>query len=137
MKLRFLSLGLVGISFLTGSVFSAKLFEIHFNFNPPAEVRATESNRSAESNDALERINFRRGAFGETVSGFVTHGKNYVLTAKGGQYLSATLSSANNCVVFNTGSATVNFTTATGDNSLAVVNNCGRPSTFRLAVEIR
>jgi len=137
MKIRFLSLGLVGASFLTGSVFSAKLIEIRFDLNPPSEERATQSSRSAESIDASERISFRRSTFGETVSGVVTKGRSYVFAAKGGQFLSATLSSTNSCVVFNSGSMTVNFTTVSGDNSLTVVNNCGGTATFSLAVEIR
>jgi len=137
MKIRFLSLGFVSASFLTGSVFSAKLIEIRIDLNPPSEARATQSSRSAESIDGPEPISFRRGTFGETISGVVTQRKSYVLAAKGGQYLSATISSTNNCAVFNTGSVSINFTTVSGDNSLTVVNNCSEPSTFSLAVEIR
>ena len=137
MKLRFLSLGLVGASFLTGSVFSWKLIEVHFDLNPPSEARPTPSSRPTESIDAPERISFRRGTFGETISSVVTQSKGYVLAAKGGQNLSATLSSANNCAVFTTRSVSVSFTTVSGDNSLTVVNNCGGASTFSLAVRIR
>jgi hypothetical protein len=137
MKIRFLSLGLVGASLLTGSVFSAKLIEIHFYLNRPSEARTTQSSRSVELIEATERISFPRGAFGETVSGVVTQSKSYVLDAKGDQYLSANLSSPNNCVAFNTGTPVLNFTTVSGDNSLTVVNKCVGTSTFSLAIEIR
>jgi hypothetical protein len=104
MKIRFLSLGLVGASFLTGSVFSAKLIEIRFDLNPCLEARMMQSSRPAELSNMPKRIGFGRGTFGENVSGDVTQGKSYVLAATGD--LSENPSLANNCVTVNTGSTT-------------------------------
>ena len=91
---------------------------------------------TAPSVDSPARISFRRGSVQETISGVVTHSKSYVLKAKGGQYLSASVTS-NGCAVFTTGSTSMNFVTASGDNWITVVNNCGGQATFNLTVDIR
>jgi hypothetical protein len=137
MKLSFLRIGVISVSLLSASLFSFKLFELHIHFYPDSEARTGDNGPPAVPADAPERINFRRGALGETVQGVVDRGKSYVLRANTGQSLSASVSSSNHCVVFQSGSTTVNFTTVAGDNSLAVVNSCGGQSDFRLAVDIR
>ncbi len=91
---------------------------------------------TAPSVDSPARISFRRGSVQETISGVVARSKSYVLKAKGGQYLSASVTS-NGCVVFNTGSASMNYVTASGDNWITVVNNCGGRAPFNVTVDIR
>ena len=86
--------------------------------------------------DSPARISFRRGSVQETISGVVARSKGYVLKAKAGQYLSATVTS-NGCVVFSAGSTSMNIVTANGDNWITVVNNCGAQSPFNLTVDIR
>lgn len=86
--------------------------------------------------DSPARISFRRGSAQETIAGVVAHNKSYVLKAKAGQYLSATVT-ANGCVAFNTGSTSMNFVTANGDNWITVVNNCAAQSSFNLTVDVR
>lgn len=137
MKLSFLRIAVFSVSILSASLFSFKLFELHFHFNPASEARTADSRPPAARADTPQRINFRRGTVGETVEGVVDRDKSYVLRAKKGQSLSANVSSSNNCVIFDSGSTTVNFITAAGDNSLVVVNNCGGKSDFRLVVDIR
>jgi len=137
-------MGVLTVSILSASLFSFKVFEIHLHLSSPAQGKTVSSNLVIDKLTATEtsvdpptRISFSRGGVGETISGSVARSRNYVLRAKSGQYLSATLSAANGCVVFNTGSPTINFTTATGDNWLAVVNHCGGQSSFDLTVDIR
>jgi hypothetical protein len=144
MKMTFLRIGVITISLLSASVFSFKIFEIHFHIGSRSEARPANSNSLADrtlvtemSDDSPARISFRRGNSGEKISGLVSHSRNYVLRAKNGQSLSGTISSPNGCVVFNTGSLTIDFSTIRGDNSLTVINNCGRQSNFDLAVDIR
>ena len=91
---------------------------------------------TAPSVDSTARISFRRGSVEETISGVVARSKSYVLKAKAGQNLSATVTS-NGCVVFNTTSSSMNFVTANGDNWITVVNNCGAQTPFNLTVYIR
>jgi hypothetical protein len=86
--------------------------------------------------DSAARISFRRGSVEETISGVVARSKSYVLKAKAGQSLSATVTS-NGCVVFNTASNSMTFITANGDNWITVVNNCGAQAPFNLTVYIR
>ncbi len=83
------------------------------------------------------RINFHRGSVQETISGVVGSQRSYVLAAKSGQYLSASISSGNGCVVFGDGSTSTSYTTIRGDNRLSVVNNCGSQASFNLTVYIR
>jgi len=100
------------------------------------ESQKTAPLETTPSVDTPARIKFRRGSVQETISGFVARSKRYVLKAKAGQYLSATLTS-NGCVVFNTASNSINFITANGDNWITVVNNCGAQAPFNLTVDIR
>lgn len=88
-------------------------------------------------NEPTARINFRRGNVQETVSGSVSAERSFVLRASSGQYLSASVSSGNGCVVFGNGSRNIGYTTAKGDNSLTIVNNCDGQTNFSLTVSIR
>lgn len=91
---------------------------------------------AAPSVDSPARISFRRGNAEETISGVVARSKSYVLKAKAGQYLAATVTS-NGCVVFNTAANSMNYVTANGDNWITVVNNCAAQSPFNLTVDVR
>ena len=84
-----------------------------------------------------ERISFRRGSVGATVSGTVGRQRSYVLRTGFGQYLSADVSSAGGCVVFSGGSASTGFTTGRGDTRLTVINNCNQPANYRMSVTVR
>ena len=142
MKGSFLSIGILSL-FLSASIVSVKVFEIHLHLGSQSDTKRDAPNvvvnpvpTSEPQIDPPARISFQRGSTGETISGSLARGRNYVLRAKAGQQLSATVSSANNCIVFSTGTTTVNFTTVKGDNSLSLVNNCGAQSTFSLSVSI-
>lgn len=84
-----------------------------------------------------ERINFHRGSVQETISGVVANERSYVLRARSGQYLSASVNSSNGCVVFSGGSTSTTYTTIKGDNRLSLVNTCGGQASFSLTVYIR
>lgn len=100
--------------------------------NKPAETKVFNP-----VNQPTARINFRRGNVQETISGSVSGERSFVLRANNGQYLSATVSSGNGCVVFGNGSNNVGYTTVKGDNRLTVVNNCDGQTNFSLTVSIR
>lgn len=101
---------------------------------PPDKTNPVES--AAPSVDSPARISFGRGNTEETISGVVARSKSYVLKASAGQYLAATLTS-NGCVVFSTGSTSMNYVTANGDNWITVTNNCGSQTPFNLTVSVR
>lgn len=100
-------------------------------------------NKSVESTTVTSfapptaRIKFRRGSAQETISGNVNSKRDFVLRAKSGQYLSATINSGNGCVVFGNNSINTTYTTSSGDNYLNLVNNCGGETSFSLTVYIR
>ena len=143
MKISFLRIAVLSISVLSASIFSVKLFEVHIHWGSrpeekrdPPRVVVNSVSTSEPQIDPQTRIHFHRGTTGQTISGSVARGRDYVLRAKQGQHLSATVSSANGCVVLSPGSTTVTFTTIKGDNWLGLVNNCGAQSTFSLTVSI-
>jgi|GEM_PF-2607936 len=143
MKISFLRLGALTISLLSAGVISVKLIELHVHIDVSPVAKAAPSNPAGQNQvigsaaDASARISFRRGNVGETISGVIGHSKSYILRAKSGQSLSATVTSANGCVAFDTGSTANNFTTAAGDNRVTVINNCTSQSPFSVSVEIR
>jgi hypothetical protein len=98
--------------------------------------KTTPVEPAAPSVDSPARISFQRGSVQETISGVVARSKSYALKAKGGQYLTATVTS-NGCVVFNTAATSMNYVTANGDNWITVVNNCGGQTPFNLTVSVR
>lgn len=83
------------------------------------------------------RISFSRGSSQSTVSGTVASQRSYVLAARSGQYLSASVSSGGGCVTFTNGSTGMSYTTGGGDNRVTLVNKCGSQSSFSLTVSIR
>jgi hypothetical protein len=91
---------------------------------------------------AQTRIRFRKGSSSATVSGKIAaEGKRtYVLSAKAGQTLLASLESGNSCVNFGYFFFQKDFTTVSGDNSITFYNSCKgktRATTFTLTVSIR
>ena len=99
--------------------------------NKPVETTSTSVSQPTA------RINFRKGSVQETISGTVATERSFVLRAKSGQYLSASVGSGNGCVVFGNGSTSTSSTTIKGDNRLTLVNNCGGQTSFSLTVYIR
>lgn len=83
------------------------------------------------------RISFQRGNSQATVSGTVSSQRSYVLAARSGQYLSASVNSYRGCVTFSNGSAGTSYTTSGGDNRVTVVNRCDGQSSYSLTVSIR
>ena len=143
MKFSFLRTAILSISVLSASLFSVKLFEIHFHWDRhPEEKRDQQrvvANPVPMSEPQIEqptRISFRRGTTGQTFSGNIVRGRDFVLRAKQGQNLTASVSSANGCVVFTSGTTTMTYATVKGDNWLGVINNCGSQSPFSLTVSI-
>ena len=92
---------------------------------------------SSPHDEPTTRINFHRGSLQETVSGSVYVGRSYLLRTRPGQYLSAIVTSANDCVVFGNGATSAGYTTKAGDSSLTILNKCGNPIDFSLTVSIR
>jgi cytoskeletal protein RodZ len=83
------------------------------------------------------RIKFSRGSASQTVSGRIGSERSFVLEARSGQYLSASVGSGGGCVTFRGGGASTGFTTSSGDNRITLVNNCSSESSFTLTVAIR
>jgi hypothetical protein len=144
MKFSFARVAVLSISVLSASLFSVKLLEIHIHWPAPPEQNRAQTgavaNPVSTSPPRIDvpptRISFLRGTTGQTVSGNVARGRDYVLRAKEGQHLTASVSSANGCVVFSPGTTSVSLTTVKGDNRLGLINNCGAESAFSLTVSI-
>ena len=143
MKFSFLRFAVLSISVLSASLVSVKLFEVHLHLNTHPEAKRDQQqvvvNPVPMSDPQVvqpTRISFHRGTTGQTISGNIARVKGYVLRAKQGQHLTATVTSNNNCVAFSPGTTTVTYTTVKGDNLLGLVNNCGGQSTFSLTVSI-
>lgn len=84
------------------------------------------------------RIKFAKGAVSSRVSGGIDSKsrRSFVLKASAGQYLSANVSSSNNCVVFDNDSRAIGFTTGSGDNQIVIYNDC-ESTNFSVTVAIR
>lgn len=82
------------------------------------------------------RIKFGRGRVAESVSGKVYTQRSFVLEARSGQYLSASVSGGG-CVTFSNGGTSIGYNTTSGDNRLTLVNNCDREASFSMTVAIR
>ena len=87
---------------------------------------------------AQTRIRFRQGTTSSSVSGKIAAGarRQYVLGARSGQNLSATVSSRNGCVVFSNGGTSLSYTTDFGSNFVYLENNCGGATSYTLTVSI-
>ncbi len=87
---------------------------------------------------AQTRIRFARGRTSATVSGRVNGqmDRSYVLGAKYGQWLTASVSSRNGCVEFTNGSTGISYETRSGNNYLYIVNRCRNTTNFTITVSI-
>lgn len=87
---------------------------------------------------AQSRINFARGRTSATVSGKVNGqmDRSFVLGAKNGQWLTASVSSRNGCVQFTNGSTGISYETRTGNNYLYIINRCRNTTSFTITVSI-
>ncbi len=83
------------------------------------------------------RISFRAGRVSETVTGTVSNFRSYVLYARDGQTLTASIRSDDDCATFDGGSTRISYPTGAGDNPIPLVNNCDRHARFTLTVSIR
>lgn len=85
------------------------------------------------------RITFARGRTSATVSGTISSigERDFILRARGGQYLSARVSSPGGCVKFSTVESYQSFTTDEGDNWLKLMNMCRYRASYSLTVSIR
>jgi hypothetical protein len=97
---------------------------------------------SAEGLIAQKRITFRRGATSATVTGKIG-GKGYLeymIKGQAGQLMSIDITSGNNKVIVNAGSASgknFNLDMTGGDHMLSIVNTAGTATTYRLRVSIK
>lgn len=62
--------------------------------------------------------------------------RSYVLSARRGQNLSATVSSRGNCIVFGNITTSTNYVTDAGDNYFNVMNKCKYTVAYTLTVSI-
>ena len=94
----------------------------------------------SSSSDILTqtRIRFARGRTSTSISGRIGGGvaRNYVLSARYGQYLSANVSSRNGCVTFGNGATGTSYTTNPGNNYLYLSNGCRGLTSYTLTVSI-
>jgi hypothetical protein len=101
------------------------------------KIKPVEPSINTPAAQPTARISFQRVSTQSTVSGVVASERSYVLAARSGQYLSATVSSGSGCVALANGSTSIGYTTSKGDNRVTVVNKCGGQSSFNLTVSIR
>jgi len=83
------------------------------------------------------RISFRAGRVSETLTGTVSNFRTYLLYAKDGQTLTASVRSDDDCATFDGGSTRISYPTGSGDNPIPLVNNCDGQARFTLTVSIR
>ncbi len=62
--------------------------------------------------------------------------RSYVLGTRGGQNLSATVSSRGNCIMFGNTTTSTNYVTDPGDNYFNLMNRCRSTASFTLTVSI-
>jgi hypothetical protein len=86
----------------------------------------------------ITRIRFARGRTSTSMTGTLRAmgERSYVLGARAGQNLSATVSSRNNCIMFGNTTTSTNYVTERGDNYFNLMNRCRYASTFTLTVSI-
>ena len=84
------------------------------------------------------RIKFARGSTSSSVSSTIpgNRQRKFVLKARYGQTLTATISSRNGCVVLGNQETSTTYETDQGDNVVDVFNNCGGATRFTLTVSI-
>lgn len=84
------------------------------------------------------RIRFAKGRTSTSLSSSVgaIGERSFVLGAKYGQNLSASVSSRNGCIVFGNATTSTNYVTDAGDNYFNLMNRCRSVSAFTLTVSI-
>jgi hypothetical protein len=87
---------------------------------------------------AQSRINFAKGRTSASVSGKINGqiDRSFVLGAKYGQWLTASVSSRNGCVQFTNGSTGISYETRSGNNYLYIINRCRNATSFTITVSI-
>ncbi len=103
--------------------------------SPPPERPSAPPTDSGDPGPT--RISFRAGRASETVTGTVSNFRSYVLYAKEGQTLTATIRSNDDCATFDGGSTRIGYPTGNGNNVIPLVNNCDGQARFTLNVSIR
>ncbi|MFN2502024.1 MAG: hypothetical protein ABR530_08435 [Pyrinomonadaceae bacterium] len=87
---------------------------------------------------AQSRIRFPIGRTSTSTSGTISPSgaKSFVLGARYGQFLSANVSSRDDCINFSNGATSTSYITRNGNNFLYLRNRCGRAVRFTLTVSI-
>jgi hypothetical protein len=87
---------------------------------------------------AQTRIRFARGRTSASVSSSIggNSQRKYFLAARGGQTLSANVSSRNGCVVLGNQETSTSYVTDSGDNYIDLFNRCRTATSFTLTVSI-
>ena len=89
-------------------------------------------------NFAQTRIRFARGRTSASVSSSIggNSQRKYILAARGGQTLSANVSSRNGCVVLGNQETSTSYVTDSGDNYIDLFNRCRTATGFTLTVSV-
>ena len=106
----------------------------------PAPARQASPEPAADEayrDPGTSRITFRRGRVSESVTARVAINRSFVLRTMGGQYLTSSITSDGDCVVFSNGNRSTAFSTPAGDTRLDLRNNCGQTTKFTLTVTVR
>ena len=84
------------------------------------------------------RVRFARGRTSATLQGSLgNYGeRSFVLAARNGQNLSATVSSRGNCIMFGNTTTSTNYVTENGDNYFNLMNRCKTSASYTLTVSI-
>jgi hypothetical protein len=87
---------------------------------------------------AQTRIRFVRGRTSASVSSSIggNSQRKYFLAARGGQTLSANVSSRNGCVVLGNQQTSTSYLTDSGDNYIDLFNRCRTATSFTLTVSV-
>ncbi len=114
-----------------------KKLEVLKNIPTPPPTVSTPTPSTPAPPQPTARIKFNRGSVSQIVSGTVYTQRSFVLEARSGQFLTASVISGGGCVVFSNGSANLSYVTNSGDNRLTLANNCSSSAKFSLTVFIK
>jgi hypothetical protein len=105
---------------------------------PSSTPAPTPSAPALKSYPATTRLRFARGAVSSGFSGDLNPNgsRSLVLACMPGQRLSASVSSAGNCVSFSGGGTSYSTYTSGGDNFLRLSNRCSTVTNFRVSITI-
>jgi len=104
--------------------------------NPTITSTPTTSPDKTFPPQPTARIKFGRGRVAESVSGVIYSQRSFVLEARSGQYLSASVNGGS-CITFSNGGTSLGYATISGDNRINLINNCNQEARFSLTVSIR